>query len=44
VTLPSPLNAVAARWAAENQSQLPVGNADVMPLGSLDIRLEPANH
>lgn len=40
----SPLNAVAAHWAADNQSQIPVGNADVMPLGSLDLRLEPATH
>lgn len=38
----SPLNAVAARWAAENQGQLPVGSLDVMPLGSMDFSFEPA--
>lgn len=27
----SPLNAVAAKWAVENQHQLPVGNADLFP-------------
>lgn len=36
----SPLNAVAARWAADNQSQLPVGNSDVMPLSD-DITITP---
>lgn len=36
----SPLNAVAARWAVENEHQLPIGNADVMPLHD-DIVLQP---
>jgi ubiquitin-protein ligase len=35
----SPLNAVAARWVAENPHQIPVGNVDVMPLGSSQITL-----
>ena len=36
----SPLNAVAAHWAADNQHQLPVGNVDVMPLQD-DMVLSP---
>lgn len=28
----SPLNAVAANWAARNQHQLPVGTTDILPL------------
>lgn len=36
----SPLNAVAAHWAAGNAHQLPVGNADVMPIHD-DINLGP---
>lgn len=36
----SPLNAIAARWAVENTTQLPVGNLDVVPLRD-DILLQP---
>ena len=37
----SPLNAVAARWVAENAHQVPIGNVDVMPLASMPITLHP---
>ena len=36
----SPLNAVAARWAAENTHQLPVGATSVQPLADVAVRLE----
>lgn len=35
----SPLNAVAAAWATENQHQLPVGNAQTLPR-DVDVRLD----
>lgn len=34
----SPLNAVAANWVADNKSQVPVGEVDLMP-GELDVRI-----
>lgn len=36
----SPLNALAARWAAENPGRLPVGNTEIRP-ADLEVQVAP---